>query len=318
MARFYLQDHQHKGAPYARALEQCGWERSEHPSDIDLKLALFDHDVGDGGRGFRRGMDYLHERGVAIMLYPHAARPMVQWDGMYPIWPHTRMKLAPAEGHREVLKTYGYPLPVEVTGWAMCEQRAFSSPLDAIRSDKRKVEVLFGPIHPNQNGWLHPVDRAQNAVLFQRLLETPGIRLTVRHIFRLELNGLWQAPGVKYVLANPNGSTEEIDAADVVIGHQTFAYLAVARGRPVIMFGDDVTAHSGNAWENLRWASHYEAYREIMRYPLEAEAARSPSQMREMMECAMGADVGCAWRERFVGEPMTPDRLMAAIEKYLN
>jgi hypothetical protein len=182
----------------------------------------------------------------------------------------------------------------------------------------RPINVLWGPIHPNNNGFLHQVDKAVNAAVFQRLLETPGIRLTVRHIKSLTLNGIWHDPRVNYLVANPNGCTAEIDQADVVIGHQTFAYLAAARGKPLIMFGDDLTAHSGNATENFRWAATYPAYRDLMRYPVEVEAARSGNDLRKMLEYAMAEDAGYHWRGRFIGSPMDGEYVSRLMNDLLN
>lgn len=266
--KFYLSDHQGKGRRFAEALMRFGWEQAESPAESGLDLALYDHDVGAGGMGFRNGLDWLYWRGVPVMMYPHAARPMLQWDGMYPVWEHTRVCLTIAEGHREVMRRFGYPLPVEPVGWSYCEQRQF----EAIKKGEgERIRVLFGPIHPNRNGWLHPMDMDKNRQVYQVLLATPGIELTVRHIHRLDLNGLWTMNGVKYVQGKPDGSTREIDEADVVIGHQTFAWLAAARGKPVVMFGDDLIPHSGNRPENMRFAKSWEKYRDYLRYPANVE-----------------------------------------------
>lgn len=315
--KFFLQDHQGKGRPYAEALISAGWSRADGIDDQDVCVGLFDHDIGDAsGKTTRPGAAFLHERGVPVMLYPHGARPMLQWDGMYPIWPHTRLNLLIAEGHREVMEVYGYPLPMAVSGWALCKLSAFSVQPSA-SEESRLIRVLFGPIHPTRNGFLHPADRAANTMTYYKLLTTPGIKLTVRHVMSLERNGLWGEPGVNYVLGNPNGSTEEIDQADVVVGHQTFAYLAVARGKAVIMFGNDVRSHSGNSMSNMKWAAHYEAYRELMRYPLEMETARDGKETRKLIDCALASDVGQAWRERFIGEQMEPGKLVELIERNL-
>lgn len=309
MLTFYISEHQHKGRPYREALESAGWNLTQWGSNPEMNVALFDHDT-DGNKGWRRPLEFLKSIGVPVVIYPHAARPNVTWDGMFTPWPYTRMQIITAPGHREVLEAYGYPLPVEECGWAMCEQRPFV----AVPNPRSEINVLFAPIHPNANGFLHPVNRAMNAVVFMRLVQTPGIRLTVRHIKRMDLSGLWEEPGVKYVLANPNGKTEEIDAADVVVAHQTFAYISVARGKPLLMFGDDFPANAGNAMDNMKWARNYDAYRSLMRYPLEAEEARSGKEMRKMLERAMGEDVGKEWRKRFVGEPMDGAKFAALME----
>ena len=313
MPTYFISEHQHKGRPYAEALDANGWSRMEKLTGDMPDLALFDHDVAEGGKGFRKPLDFLHEQGVPVMMYPHAARPMVQWDGIYPVWPHTACQILIAEGHREVCEAYGYGLPMEVCGWAMCEQR----PWQSVEVRDRPIEVLFGPIHPNHNGFLHPADRAQNSLTFQKLLETPGIRLTVRHIMRLDLSGIWSAPGVTYKVANPNGKTDEIDQADIVVGHQTFAYLAAARGKPIIMFGDTIVPHSGNTWENFRWAKNYEAYRELMRYPAEMEAVQRGPQLRKLIDLALGVNLGAEWKGKFIGQPMDGKQFVRTVEQYL-
>lgn len=307
--KFYIYEHQHKGRPYKEALTANGWTLSEYGSDPEMNLAMFDHDT-NGSKGYRKPLEFLKSIGVPVVMYPHAARPNVTWDGMYTPWPHTALQIIIAPGHREVLNAYGYPLPMAETGWAMCEQRPFV----ATPNPRSEINVLFAPIHPNANGWLHPVNQAMNAVVFMRLVQTPGIRLTVRHILRMDFSGLWAEPGVNYVVANPNGKTDEIDAADVVIAHQTFAYMAVARGKPLIMFGDDFPANSGNAFDNMKWAKHYEAYRSLMRYPIEAEEARSSQQMRKLIERAMGEDAGKKWRKKFIGEQMDSKKFSALME----
>jgi len=314
MGSFFYYEHQGKGLPYARALQQAGYQKSNKWNDPNLVCGLYDYDFGGASSSRYPSLVHLRDRDIPVLIYPHSARPMVQYDGMYSYWPHTKAMITIGPGHRKVMEAIGYQVPVEVCGWALCDQ----VPWKAIAVGTEPIKVLFGPIHPNANGFLHSVDKAQNALVFQRLLEVPGIQLTVRHIKRLDLGGLWAAPGVKYVLANPNGSTGEIDAADVVVGHQTFAWLAVARGKPLIMFGDKLIPHSGNRLDGFRWAKNYEAYREIMRYPLEVETDRNGDYLRRQIEQAMSQDVGEKWRKQFVGKQLDPKQFAKTVQKYLN
>lgn len=309
-ACFYLSDHQFKGLAFSQALNQAGYVRREAVTDPELVLALFDHDVGMYEGGIRNGLGYLQERGVPVFLYPHAARPMVQYDGIYRPWPYTRCKFVIGEGEMEVMRAFGYPIPMEKVGWSLCPTRKFKR-----KSGRGVIRVLFGPIHPNQNGWLSDVDKACNKRTFEMLVRTPGIELTVRHVKRLDLSGLRQAPGVKYVLGRTDGCTDEIDQADVVVGHQTFAYMAVARGKPLIMFGDEVVPHVGNRPENLRYVKSYEKYRDLMRYPVEMESLHSAGEVRETMRLAMWHDEGKEWRARFVGEPFCEEQFSKLIAK---
>lgn len=314
MARgFYLSDHQFKGVAYSQALVDAGYRRSDSAADPELVMAIFDHDVGSDKDGRRMGLAYLHERGVPIFLYPHAARPMVQYDGIYEPWPHTRCKFVIGRGEVEVMEAFGYPIPVEAVGWSFCEIFPFI-PTSEIGIP---IKVLFGPIHPNNNGWLSDEDIACNQRTFNLLLQTPGIELTVRHVKRLDLSGLWQVPGVRYVMGRTDGSTSEIDQADVVIGHQTFAFMAVARGKPLIMFGDCVTPHAGNRPHTLKYVKSYEKYREIMRYPAEVESVVNGNELRDLLCQVMENDLGSEWRERFIGEQFDPEKFVGIIENYL-
>jgi hypothetical protein len=312
--RFYLSDHQGKGLPYARALEAAGYERVGYAGEADLKMAFYDQDSGARNMGFRNGLSYLRGQGVPVFLYPHSARPFVQYDGIITPWPHTRCMITIAPGHAEIMQLIQYPCPVAVCGWALCEQK----PWKAIPIPKRKpLTVLFGPIHPNGNGWLSELDKRQNAAVYELLLQVPNIRLIVRHVKRVDLSGLWKVPGVQYVLANPDGSTAEIDRADVVVGHQTMAYLAIARGKPVIMFGDQSSPHSGNHPALFQFARRYDLYRNLLKYPLEAEDARNGMELRSMLEQAMSEDVAVQWRDQFIGKPFEPVKFTELIQSYL-
>jgi hypothetical protein len=310
---FYLFDHQHKGRCYADALIRAGYRQTPKIDDPELVCAFFDHDLGAGGNGLRSGMEFLCQHNIPVLMYPHSARPMVQWDGMYPVWPHTSALITIGSGHRQVMESFGYPLPVEVCGWTLCDQ----VPFKIIPVGDHPIEVLFGPIHPNANGWLHPLDKGMNALVYRCLLETPGIHLTVRHIKRLDISGLWLAAGVKYIMANPNGSTVEMDATDVVVGYETFAYLAVARGKPLLMFGDQLIPHSGNLPTKMHWAKNFDNYREIWRYPISFDMAHGGKFIRQQIERAMSQDVGCAWRKKFIGKQLDPVKFVKTVQKYI-
>ncbi len=311
-ATFYLSDHQFKGLAYSRALIQAGFERREAVTDPELVLAMFDHDVGIYEGGVRNGLGYLHERGVPVFLYPHSARPMVQYDGVYTPWRHTACRFAMSEGEIEVMRAFGYEIAMSAVGWSFCALKPFKR-----RKAGERIQVLFGPIHPNNNGWLSDVDKACNQRAFDLLLKTPGIDLTVRHVKRIDLSGVRFVPGVRYVLGRTDGALDEIDQADVVIGHQTFAYLAAARGKPVIMFGDQVIPHVGNRPNNLRYVKHYERYRELMRYPVEMETMESGAQLRDMMARIMWTNAGREWRLRMIGGAFDEKNFIETVRNYL-
>ena len=117
---FFVADWQGKAHRYVRALESAGWRQTGTLSKAAFLLT--DMDVL-GRRGL---VERAHQQGKKSFLYPHAARPNVGWDGLFEPSPHVTANFVIADGHAEILRRYGYPRPLEVTGWALCEQRLFT------------------------------------------------------------------------------------------------------------------------------------------------------------------------------------------------
>ena len=314
--KFYLFNHQNKGTTYINALTSAGHEYVPDYNDSSIDFGFIDHDAGRGGVGWRREIYAFEARGVPLFIYPHAARPMLQWDGMYSVYPKTKCNFVIGDGHVEVMQAFGYPLPIEKTGWALCPQKAFNT-----KKLNRKLRVVFAPIHPNANGWIHPIDKHKNAVVFDGLLALLGdIDLTVRHIFRLQSNGLWKHKNVVFNMAQTKVDTciEQIDSVDLIIAHQTFAYLAVARGKPLMMFGDDHIPHSGNRPENFRYVQNFDKYKDILRYPVNFEDSYSSTTLLNSMKRAIQKDVGAKWRDKFIGKPFDKNAFVEKVETYLS
>jgi hypothetical protein len=260
--------------------------------------------------GRRPLLDKAHKLGKSIFLYPHAARPQIAWDGLYEPYPHITACFVIAEGHAEVMRRYGYPHPLEVTGWTYCYPQAF-------RPTPGR-HVLFGPNHPNANGWLSEVDRDINRRAFEILLalhRAGAIVLTVQYLRGLDQNGLWEEPGVRYIQARPDQSVARIDEADVVVSTQTLAYLAVARGKPTIMLGENTPPRGGNCEENFAFVVSWEKYRDYMRFPFDLLNTDDPA---ELIERAARTDEPVrAWRDRFIGPVLKPERFTAVVDRYM-
>lgn len=251
-----------------------------------------------------------------VFFYPHAARPMVQWDGILAPWPQTACSFEHAPGGAEVLRRCGYPHPVEVVGWSYCEQRPFR-PVEKVK------RVLFGPIHPNGNGYLCPTDLEINRLAFQRVLaycRASGAKLTVRYLRGIHQNGLEKdIRGVAYNQAHPNLTVADIDAADLVVAHQTLAYLAVARGKPVLMMGEDRPPRSGNSNENIQTVRSWELYADLLMYPLDILAGDgSVGETAELVQEACRGNLQTqTWRANFIGKPFDAAGFVRKLESYL-
>jgi hypothetical protein len=311
LRRYVIHPHQNKERAFVEALTAAGYKRivvgrrRDGAHFVYAKFALFDHDVG-AVLGKQLALEEMHKRKIPVFMYPHAARPMVIWDGMYPIWPHTRCSFVIGEGHAEVMRRFGYPIPLEVVGWPLSPIKPFQ-PVEKVRN------ILFAPIHP---GALKcEMDMEINRQAYKRLLKycrDSGAQLTVRHIRDLDRSGLLPEPGVKYIKGQKDGCTRDIEKADLVVSHQTYAYMSVALGKPTLMMGEDVPPRSGD-----KYVSSWDKYKDIFMYPLDLLAVPS-GQVGRLIEVAAHCDKPIAeWRERFIGKPFDGPGFIKRLECYL-
>jgi len=310
MLCFYLSEHQHKGAEFVIALIMDGYWRTRRRISADM--IFFDHDIGARGVGWRAGLEQAYETGKPVFMIPHSARPNVMAD-THPAWPHTRALFTIAEGHREVLQALNYPCPIEISGWTYSDVRPFKKV-----KPHGETRVLYAPIHPNKNGFLDEEDKQLNARVFWLLMNTPNIDITVRHIKDLNHNGLWYEDSVNYVDGQPDGTTKEIEEADVIIGSYTLAHISVALGKPLIMMAEQMRPHVGNTPGQIFYSNNWEKYREIMRYPFEVENCVDGTDLLEMMNAVMkGSRAVENWKERFIGQPFDHKKFVQQVERYL-
>jgi hypothetical protein len=296
--KFYLDERQDKSGAFLRTLAEHGYER----------VARWQ----DGARFMLRNMDTrwqdlwaARRAGVRVFLHPHAVRMCCFWDGLYPVWPHTRCNFATSIGQKMVMEAYRYPIPVEVVGWPYTEIR----PFEKTSGDK----VLFAPIHPNARGiGLTTEDKQTNLRAFE-ILKGMKVDLVVRYGRDLRRNGLKRDASVQYQEAKLmiEDSIQAIEQADVVIAHQTFAWLAVALGKPTIMMSENEAPHNVK-----RAVRSWPKYRKILQYPLDILNCKDP---RALIEQACTSDEKIkVWRERFIGEPFDAQHFIARLEAYLH
>lgn len=310
MKLYFGIDHQNKGAAYFKALAEAGYSQA-HSADVrGIRFCLADSDWNADRRA------ELERRGIPLFLYPHAARPMVQYDcphlNPFPV----RCMFTMAPGGVELMRRIGYPYPVEAAGWSLSPVRPFV-PRDVKR-------VLFAPIHPNGNGWLSPVDQELNRKTYRKLSDwcrESGAALTVRFCRELEANGLssemaLNEPWVTWNKAKPNGSTIQIEENDLVVAHQTFAYMAIAMGVPTLMMGEDIPPRTGNSDASFEYAEHWADYRDYLMYPL--DVLNEERTTDEWVHAAAESDAEIAeWKGRFIGAPFDGKTFVERLESYL-
>lgn len=302
-----IHDHQHKSDAYRQALSDAGWLFTERDNVQGVRFIM-----SDGDWSSRSYLDDARSRNLPIFLYPHAARPMVIYDGPVKPSPVTAM-FTQAPGGAELMRKIGYPYPVEVSGWAFCEVRPFVP--------RRQISrILFAPIHANGNGYLNRIDKDINRRTYDRLFgfcKNWGAELSVRYIDSLEkcgLDGVEQDDFVEMHKGRKNNSTLDMETADLVVSHQTFAWMAVALGIPTVMMAEDVPPRSGNSDESFCFVEHWDDYKADLMYPLDILA--------EDPETVIGkACAGCSavedWKARLIGEPFDGPAFVAKLESYL-
>lgn len=270
-----------------------------------VRFMLADSDVG----GRLNQLKSVQRCGVnRFFVYPHSARPSMIND-YYPAWEHTTAQFVVNEYHAEVLRTYGYNKPIHSTGWYLSDVLGFT-PREAVRN------VLFAPIHPKNA----PADREANKralCALYTLVKSGDINLTVRYIGTLVDNGIERLEGVQYIRGEMNLSIEMIHAADVVIGHQTFAWLAVALGVPTVMFAEDMPAHVRKHNTTYTDVKSWGLVSHLFRYPLDLFDS-SPSDTLSLLQRAVKSDYEVdGWKRRMIGDPFDGKKFTEIVESYL-
>lgn len=293
---FAFHEHQNKGIGLVKALRALGWT----PATENPDLFLIDF---DGRPYYQELIARFAEQGATVLLYPHGATAQLCLD-IWQVSPGVSGYLAFSAGQAEILRRFDFPRPVAVTGWYWCEQL----PPRKLGISRAPGRVLFAPIHPLGNGFLHPLHLDANARAFADILDhfIPE-RVSVRLLGTPEQNGLGHpVAGVEYHQAALDNSAADIDRADLVVSYGTFGYLSVARGLPTVMYAQDYPLPDGETLDATVFPRHWHDYAEFMRYPVQTVADLTGSEQAI-------AD----WRAEFIGEQMTPETLDAAISELM-
>jgi len=292
--RYKFYEHQGKGAMYNNALKTKYEEVHKKPVDFVFT------DQAILGRIQRIEKFKAHKH----FLYPHSGRPNLACD-IVPMWKGIDAEFVATEAHKEIMRLAGHDKPIHVVGWSLCEIRPF-------QPKNKAKNVLFAPIH----GRCHEMDKQLNRIVFG-YLKNMDINLTVRYIHSLEESGLTldKRHNITYFKGNTTPSTAMIDEADVVVGHQTFGYLGVARGIPTVMFGEDMKPHFIPREQPPLFPKNWDKYSHLLRYPLDFQDAEHPTEM--IKRAIEYRDDVYLWKERMIGKQFSRDLFMEKLEKHL-
>ncbi len=247
----FVYDHHGKAAPLAAALAARGHTINGHGVGADL--ILIDRDTYPAGP-CRAILDRAHDDGVPVVVYPHQADHVPFYLTQDP-HPATRALLVTSPGAKRLEESYRHSRPVINVGWYLCPLVPFHVPLG-----RERISILFAPDHGpgSQNT---PVRLA---------LSYDGIAVTERVA----------------LAAAPDWG--QIDAHDVVIATGTYAMLALARGKPVVMFSQPTPEP----------------------YPLDIAFGGAGALIRLAL-----AGKGCEWRDGFVGAAWDADAFVSVLEE---
>lgn len=271
-----------------------------------IKFILTDSDIR--GRAFH--MERARLLGCRrFFIYPHSAPPSLI-HAHYSTWEHTTAQFVVNEHHAEIIRQSGYKKPLESIGWYLTDIKTFR-PAKLIR------RVLFAPIHPKNA----PIDREVNSQVFEKLhaLSAQGaFSLTVRYAGALGENGLEKKTGVTYSPVELGKSNDELEKADIVIGHQTVAWKAVALGTPCVMMKEDMPRHYKHSRTDWREMNRFvwDKVSHLFRYPYDILADSCDTM--GLLQQAAGSESGILdWKKRMIGKPFDADNFISIVESYL-
>jgi hypothetical protein len=273
----YINHHGEMGVPLAYLLNARHLDFTFNESEDDLLLIDMDFGV------YAKVIDSFPGE---VVIYPHGAGPILTW-GVHE--PHERVSknLVTSEGHKEVMLRYGYPKPIEVIGWYLCELGEWKPP--------QGNKVLYCPIHPIMGGkFMFEEDTKENVRVFRELMGM-DVDLSVRYRHQLVMNGLHIEDNVDYYKAR---WFDDLENYDLVVANGTLAYVAIAKGIPTVMLKQDTCVREpGDGLGDRVEARSVEKYWEYMRYPYGSE------DFTESMRLAAEREP-VEWKERFIGKQM--------------
>jgi hypothetical protein len=304
--RIAVSDHGRKSFAFAGALQHAGHQLVP-PLTEDADVLLVDADPPV--LWHKRVIDFHAEAGAKVVLYPHAGGiPTLSYDGVWEPDPRVHTNFVTGVGHAELLRRLGYPAPTQVIGWTFTDDQ---KPFRACTDVKR---VLFAPTHPNGDGSMTKHQRAQNSEVFGRLLQTP-FEITVRHRGTIEDNGLWEAPGVKFVDGLRSPLTAQLQTSDAVVAAEgTFPTIAIAQGVPAVIYSEFVVA-LGLKDHEIIFPNRLALYEDYARYPFSCDSGDIESIVRE---AALSEQPIADYKRRFIGEQFHALKFVETFERIIN
>jgi len=306
MKKFFVFENKDAGRAFVDALEGAGYERVKKLDKADFIL----YDIESVGRRRQMRADFITNRGPAF-IYPHTPNTCYIWDGIYEPLP-VAVNFVAGEGAKKCMQAYGYPYRIETCGFPRCEVLPFQF--------SKPRNLLFVPARPRRDkGRQNDLDlKALYWVIehYREYFDSVTICRLEGQFKELDYMAV-EINKMNVLTTNPKSTTspaqdmiDRIDNADLVIAQHTPAALAVARGKPTIMYGQ------GESLENLQGhkAVNYPKYKAIYDYPLDL------FQM-DIQEVLNFAFFGCRkveqWKQAHIGGNFDADKFLSIVREYL-
>lgn len=284
--KFYVFPYQHKSEPFRAALLSSGHEESKANPDIILA---------------DREWYIQNNQNAVVAVYPHSALPPWWYDGLIKLQDNVKCVFVIGEGQKRAMKIISPNVRVETTGWPWSELVSFQKPAHV-------KKILFAPIHP-AGGRLRPeAIEANNAILNDLLQLSNSYKITIRYVGNRFRQGVGRASRLNHVAGIADGSTKDIDEADLVIAEGTMMYLSVARGKPTIGINQHLPMR-GNKKSDIHTPHNWDRYGDGIGYPINYGSA----PLDELI--ARAADCECSdWRNDFIGDKLSEHEFAAKVE----
>lgn len=309
MAKFFMFENKDAGRAYEQALSSAGHEKYPRwTSMMRAGFGLIDHE--HAGNRVRLLWDFLHS-GRPIFVYPHTPLAFFLWDGGVENLPVTCNFVA-GEAARQSMRAYGYKSRIEMVGFSRCEVKPFQPTTG--------TKLLFVParLRGGRGGYATKEYTELTPKAFEFVVDNlkhfEQVTVCYTHDFIDPADYL--ATGINFVFTNPNVSPsptidmlKHIDEADIVISCETVGCLAVARGKPAILYNTKSTpALSG------RYIQNYEKYRQWYQFPLDLLDMTINDVLA--LRCQENPEIE-QWKRAIVGENFDAEKFLSIIREYV-
>lgn len=304
MNTFFVFQNKDSANAYVDALLSAGFEQVKK-----LNQAVFIlYDVESVGRRWEIKREFLKEK--IGFIYPHTPLTCYIWDGIYAPLP-VACNFVAGDGAKQCMKSYGYPYRVESCGFPRCRTLPFQF--------SRGRHLLFVPARPRRDhGKQAELDRLALHWIIEHSSEFETITICRLAGQFHELDDLAiDIKKFRVLTTNPKETTspaqdmiDRIDRSDVVVAAHTPAALAIARGKPTLMYGQ------GDSLETLngKAAKNYHKYKSLYDYPL------------DLLDMTLDdvknfAYFGChkveAWKQSHIGGNFDSEKFLSIVREYV-